>query len=342
MDLASPGSRYGPVYSPPMVTAIAACTAAISRLDARVSVSSAASAWHRRAAWSGYTKALQLQSAEIDEIDVFSWGCGLQIPGRPLRATHLDHFDHFDAWQASLADPDQLAWRDTLPTAISEPVIATDHPPLVRAFDRVRQHARIDGSIMPWLALPFALRDIKLSASPLPCLTGGAKAFRLKRTITDTDWLSAIRGIEASALVALERLHGLEQIYRKAQHAVVAEYRPGTLPALLALTHHRPLLSPQSVADLLDLSVAGASKLLERAATAGLIVEITKRRTWRLFLAPDLAVEFGFVAPKRGRPAKEPPPLPQDRNLAHLFDTFDQQMIEIDRLLSNRIPSASS
>jgi len=69
-----------------MVAAIASCTAAIARLDARISVSSVASAWRRRAAWSGYAKALQLQSAEIDEIDVFSWGCGIQIASRPLRS----------------------------------------------------------------------------------------------------------------------------------------------------------------------------------------------------------------------------------------------------------------
>ena len=116
-DMPSPAS-YGPDYTPQMAAAIASCTASISRLDARISVSSAASAWNRRATWSGYARALQLQSAEVDEIDVFSWGCGLQIPGRPLRSTTLDLFDRFDAWAAALADPDPLAWRDTLPTAV--------------------------------------------------------------------------------------------------------------------------------------------------------------------------------------------------------------------------------
>src|SRR3546814_5864213 len=76
--------------------ALPICSAAIARLDVGISVSSVASAWARRAAWSGYTRALQLQSAEIDEIDVFSWGCGLQIPGRPLRSTTVDLFDRFE------------------------------------------------------------------------------------------------------------------------------------------------------------------------------------------------------------------------------------------------------
>src|SRR3546814_8975706 len=81
-------------------------------------------------------------------------------------------------------------------------------------------------------------------------------------------------------------------------------------------------------------SGAGASKLLERAVTAELLVEITQRRSWRLFLPHDLAVEFGYAASKRGRPAKEPPALPASRALVDTFDTFDREMAEIDKLLS--------
>src|SRR3546814_3687889 len=92
--------------------------------------------WNRRASWSGYARALQLQSAEVDEIDAFSWGCGLQIPGRPLRSTTLDLFDRFDAWAAALADPDPLAWRDALPTAIGAPAGAT----------KARQSPRLNSS----------------------------------------------------------------------------------------------------------------------------------------------------------------------------------------------------
>jgi hypothetical protein len=105
---------------------------------------------------------------------------------------------------------------------------------------------------------------------------------------------------------------------------------------------HRPLLSPQAVAELLDLSVAGASKLLDRAVAAGLLIEITQRRTWKQFLVPDLAVEFGFVSPKRGRPAKEPAPLPQDRDVEALFAEFDNEMAEIDALLAERLPISGS
>jgi len=318
-----------------MVAAIAACTGAISRLDARFSVSSVASAWTRRAAWSGFGQALCLQSAEIDEIDVFSWGCGLQIPGRPLRSTTIDLFDCFADWTAALGNQDPLAWRDSLPMAISTPQVAGEHPALIRAIDQVRQHAGTDATALPWLGLPFALRDMGVTATPLPCLAGGAKALRMKRRPDDGDWLAVLRALEAAARVGLERLHELERHHRKAQRAIVAQFRPGALPRLLALSAHQPLLSPQSVADRLGLTVAGASKLLDRAVASELLVEITQRRSWRLFLVPDLARIFGYVKPARGRPQAEAPPLPPSRDLAATFDAFDAEMEAIDRLLSS-------
>jgi hypothetical protein len=226
------------------------------------------------------------------------------------------------------------AGRCAPPTSIGEPEGSDDHPPLIRALDRIRQLARLDGGIAPWLGLPFALRDSKAASTPLPCLAGGAKAFRLKRTPQAADWLAAIRDLEARATAGLARLDVLERFHRDAQRAIVSEYRPGALPALLALIHHRPLVSPQSVSVQLKLSVAGASKLLERAQMAGLLTEITQRRSWRLFLTPDLAEEFGFVAPKRGRPPKEAAPLPHDRDLAAVFDAFDEEIAKIDALLA--------
>lgn len=326
-------ARFGPEYTPKIVAAIASCTAAIARLDARIMVSSVASAWRRRAAWMGYTGALQLQAIEIDEIDVFSWGCELKITGRALRASTVDIFEEFAPWQAALRNPDPFAWRMARPLALAETDSATAHPLLVRALDMLRRDSRTDRSIAAWLGLPFALRDLSLCAAPLPCLTGGAKAFRLRKTVDQQDWLSALRALEASARSGLAHLDDLDRHYRLAQRAIAEEYRPGALPRLLALTSYRPLLGPQSVATLLDMSVAGASKLLERATEAGLLVEISGRRSWRQYLTPDLATAFGFIEPRRGRPRKDPPPLPANTKIAEAFDAFDREMAEIDAML---------
>src|SRR3546814_10259782 len=80
-------------------------------------------------------------------------------------------------------------------------------------------------------------------------------------------------------------------------------------------------------------SVAGASKLLERAVTAELLVEITQRRSWRLFLPHDLAVEFGYAASKRRRPAKEPPALPASRALVDTFDRSEEHTSALQSLM---------
>lgn len=335
MNLSPSALRFGPEYSPQIVQAVASCTAAISRLDARFLVSSVGAAWRQRAAWMGYARALQLQSVEIDEIDVFSWGCELKIAGRALRSSTVDIFEEFAPWQAALRDTDPFAWRMARPLALAETDSATAHPLLVRALDMLRRDSRTDRSIVAWLGLPFALRDLGLCAAPLPCLTGGAKAFRLRKTIDQQDWLAALRALEASARSGLAHLDDLERNYRVAQRAIAEEYRAGALPRLLALTSFRPLLGPQSVATVLGMSVAGASKLLERAAGAGLLVEISRRRSWRQFLTPDLATAFGFVEPRRGRPRNEPPPLPADRKIAEAFDAFDREMADIDALLES-------
>src|SRR3546814_1834916 len=63
------------------------------------------------------------------------------------------------------------------------------------------------------------------SASTLPCLAGGAKAFRLKRKPDADDWLAVLRALERSAREGLERLHDLEKFHRNAQRAIVEAFR---------------------------------------------------------------------------------------------------------------------
>ena len=328
-----PLPRYGPPYTAETVRSLARCTGAITALNARISISPVTKPWHIRAAWSGYTTALQLQGVEVDEIDVYSWGCGLRVPGRPLIGTTIDPFDAFAAWQQVLIEQHGAAWRDPLPTAIGEPSEAREHPLLVRALDLVRQYARIDGSSTPWLSAPIILCWLGVSATPLPCLTAGVIAFRLKRTPADTDWATAFNALSRAAEAGIDRLDRLEQFHRRGLQTLLDEYRAGALPRLLALSQLRPLLSPQSVAETLGLSVAGASKVINRAVSAELLVEITHRKTWRQFLAPDLAVEFGFAQPKRGRPRIAPPAIPVSKDLARVLDAFDREMDDIDRML---------
>jgi hypothetical protein len=322
---------FGPSYTPKVVAEVAHATAVIATLNSRISGSLVLSAWQTRAAWAGYARALQLEGHEVDEIDLFSWGCRVTIP-----ATNRGEYEAFAPWQDMLGLSDPFVWRDALPKAVELPAEAADHPPLVRALEQIRRYARVRGGLDPWLGLPFALRDQDLTGSPLPYLVGGAKAFRLKKTLNEADWLAVLRALAARAERGLERLDHLERLHRKARTAIAESYRPGALPSLLALTLHQPVLSPQAVARLLDLTVTGASRLLERAARTGLLTEITTRRTWRIFMSVDLAVEFGFARVPLGRPRVERPLPSPSRNLAAVFDQFDAEMAAIDELLKAR------
>ena len=76
-------------WTPDLVSALADASGAIGRLDARISATALAPAWRLRASWNGYAKALSLQHLEIEEIDIISWRCGLQLAGRPVSYTHL-------------------------------------------------------------------------------------------------------------------------------------------------------------------------------------------------------------------------------------------------------------
>ncbi|HEX7854972.1 MAG TPA: hypothetical protein VF503_14885 [Sphingobium sp.] len=336
MSAAVAPPRLGPLYTPEVIRTLARCTGAIAALDARISVSPVAKPWRIRAAWSGYTTALQLQGVEVDEIDVYSWGCGFKVPGRPLISTTLDPFDGFAAWQQALDSQHGAAWRDPLPTAIGERHDAREHALLIRALDLVRQYARLDASAKPWLWTPVMLSGLGLTSAPLPCLTAGAKAFRLKRTPADTDWVGVFNALSRAAEQGIERLGELERQHRRGLQATLDAHRPGALPRLLALSALRPLLSPQAVADTLGLSVAGASKVIDRAVSQNLLVEITTRKSWRQFLTPDLAVTFGFIAPARGRPRTDVAALPVTSTLSAALEMFDQEMEAIDRLLAGK------
>ena len=299
----------------------------IARLDGRISASPVARAWRLRAAWSGYARAMRLQGAEIDDIDVFSWACAVPLPDRPRRPSHLDEYEGFAPWWQALEDGTASGWRDALPFT---PAIARDMPLLLRALDVTRQHALRDGGAAPWLALPAALRGLGLSDAVLPCLAGGAKAFRFRAVLPEETLRATLRALAGAARDGLGLLDGLEADHRRAARAVLAERRPGALVPLAALAFAHPLLSPTTVADRLGLTLSGAGKLLERAAGLGLLHEISGRATWKAYCAPDLAIVFGLRAAPRGRPMRDTPLAPLDGDLAAILAAFDAEMAALD------------
>lgn len=320
--------------SPELAAAIEVSAASIARLDARVSVSSVALPWRRRAAWTGYARALQLQGTEIDEIDVFLWGCDHNLRDRPHRSSAANEFGDFGPWTARLDQPASVNWRDSLPFTPAAPDGERVWPALLRTVEILRQAVRSTPAIDAWLWLPILLKAHGTSESPLPCLVEGTKAFRLRATPTPEEWRAVVRAIGKAASQGTDRLVAMESFHRRAVTLIAGERRPGSLPGLIALSALQPLLSPQAVAKLLDMSLPGAGKLLARAAEMGLLVEISGRMAWRRYLVPDLAVSFGYLATPRGRPAKSPHPDALDRTLASTLASFDMEMEELSSKLA--------
>jgi hypothetical protein len=118
--------------------ALEQASAAVGRLDARTSATSGARAWQLRAAWTGYAAALQLQGHEIDEIDVFSWGCALPSPaGHGSRRSTIPSKASPDGRPSSPETPGATGAR-TLGARV-EPDPSYAGPRLIRALEALRQ-----------------------------------------------------------------------------------------------------------------------------------------------------------------------------------------------------------
>lgn len=302
-----------------------AATAAIARLDARISASFVARPWYLRACWSGYWRALRLQGAEIDEIDVFSWGCGVDIPDRQPRATVIDDFAPFEAWRQTMRGNRGQHWRQDLPYSFDPPEGWESLPRMLQLVMLVDRYARADESLACWLAVPGLVQRIGITTAPLPCLVAGDRAMRTGRR----DWSAMARrmigGLEGAAEAGLKSLRMLEAEVRRSATVVRRQRRAGALAPLAALLLRVPALTPTLVARRFGLGLSGAGKLLARAAEEELVVEVSGRRSWRVYAAPDIAASFGFVSPRRGRPPRLMGAAP-DGGLDALLASFDAEM----------------
>jgi hypothetical protein len=141
-----------------------------------------------------------------------------------------------------------------------------------------------------------------------------------------------LEGLTKAAQTGLERAEALERGRTRAAGVIAATRRPGALLALLTRVQLTPVCAPQAIAGELGLTLAGAGRLLARAAGNGLLREVSGRHSWRLYLPPDLAVVFGFAPRPRGRPRAESPPLPPQspqRDLSEVLAEFDRELADV-------------
>jgi hypothetical protein len=297
---------------------------AVGRLDARVSATSLAPAWMLRARWMGYARALQLMGAEIDPIDVFSWGCGLPLPDRAVRRTHDDNYAAFAPWHARLSQRARH-WAEDLPFSLPEDAGRARKPLVERAIDLLGLWLAREPGIEAWLALPILLHRLGMTHVPLPCLVAGDR--RLVHAPGDhTARWRIVDELTTRAEAGLAALDGLERSRTVALSMIAGERRPGALVRLLPLMLAAPVHTPEGVARRLGLTLSGAGKLLDRAARLGFVAEISGRRSWRVYATRDVAVQLGLIEQPRGRPLKRPTP-PDE--IGEIVAAFDREMADL-------------
>jgi len=309
---------------------------AIGRLDARVSASPVAAAWRRRASWSGYTAALRLQRCEIDEIDVFSQLTGVPIAGRPPLATHGRPFDGYDGWLQSLGRSTTHHWREALPFSFDEPDSWGEAPALLRALTLLDIWSREDATAKVWLGFPHLLAGMGLTGTPLPCLVIGDASLRTLYGPRERHLKRLLKAVRSSAAEGLDRLERLEAWRTEFAAALAQERRAGLLRKLGQFALSQPIISARLVADAFDITLSGAGKLLARAASRRLVVEVSGRASWRLYVTPDVAIALGMLPPPRGRPLSPPP---RTEELDAVLSEFDREMDAIDLLLERKAPA---
>ena len=319
-----------PPWTPGLAALMEQAALAIGRLDARVSASPLAQIWYQRAKWTGFAEALQGQGAEIEEIDIFSRESGAPLPHRaPLSTTIYDR-DELSNWLAGTAKPIPH-WREIVRYPQDLPFDWKERPALLRALQLVASHSRQEAGIMPALDLPLLLTTLKITRTPLPCLVTADKAWRYSPRDRDPTIRRYLRNLTKASEIGLERLGHLEDQRVRAAQTIERAARPGRLVELLAWSLKCPVLSPRNVSEKLGLSISGAGKLLTRAEGAGLLVEISGRRAWKIYVSADIAIGFGFVDRPRGRP---PSPLRAAPPLNETLSRFDAEMKAIDQRLA--------
>lgn len=191
--------------------------------------------------------------------------------------------------------------------------------------------ARADRTIAPWLAFPVIVRRMGLTRTALPCVVPGDAAQRTLRDPRPAMLKRLLKQVTRASEDGLERLDRLENATRRAAVAIAGEHRPGKLTELARLALTRPCLAARSLAPLLGITISGAGKLLERATTLGLMVEISGRESWRTYVTPDLATTLGLRPAERGRPPllANPP-----REVDLILRSFDAEMAEIEARLA--------
>ncbi|WP_298463997.1 hypothetical protein [uncultured Erythrobacter sp.] len=140
----------------------------------------------------------------------------------------------------------------------------------------------------------------------LPNLVAGTNAQRNATTGRVDQLIAILRGLVMAADTGLSRLSAMEEGLVRYAAALRNERRPGKMEELGRLLWVEPMLRPKKVAERLEMTIAGAGKVLSRAAALDLIVEVSERDSWKAYVTPDVGLALGLLTKPIGRPRRWP------------------------------------
>ncbi|MBP2307425.1 hypothetical protein GBZ48_28705 [Azospirillum melinis] len=146
------------------------------------------------------------------------------------------------------------------------------------------------------LAVSRFLTAQGMTPLPLPCLNGGAA---IRRAEPDGNWLVAfLDGIARQAEEGEEGLVALQHRWRGWRRRVGDRRSDARIRRAVDAVAAEGVIGPARLAARLRCATSAATDLLEELQRLEIAVEITRRRTHRVFVAEDLAAMLGEVAPR--------------------------------------------
>ncbi|KHL24210.1 hypothetical protein PK98_14540 [Croceibacterium mercuriale] len=316
--------------TPPLVRDLEGAALAIGRLDARISASFCKERWHEEATMAGFATSLRAHDSSAAESDLFSHLRGTPLPHRLPATLKQEDCAVFEEWRSALQVRAAPPWRELVHVAVDLPEAWDAAPALLRLLALAAHHTQQQPSTAPPI-MPRLLQALGLSEAVLPSLVIIDPAWRHRPRKVAASVRRSLRRLTRAALRARKRLARIEAGATHAARVLDGEPRAGALRPLIDLVGRHGIVTPRGIAREYGLSISGAGKLLARAARLGLVVEVSGRASWRTYLSPHLAIEFGYVEAPRGRPpALAPRPLP----LTPTLQAFDDELAAIDAMLA--------
>lgn len=193
------------------------------------------------------------------------------------------------------------------------------------------------------LAVSRFLADQEMTPLPLPCLNG---VDAIRRAEPGGNWLAAfLGGMARQAEEGEESLVALLHRWRGWRRRVGDRRRDARIRRAVDAVAAEGVIGPARLAARLRCATSAATDLLEELQRLEIAVEITRRRSHRIFVAEDLAPMLGEVAPRAASPPlpaaspKEAPPmLPEPDRWVEPAEGVDDALANLERILKRQDP----